>query len=448
MKWSKFNHLYFSSKYSKSLLYNSLSNVFIDVSNIELEQILMDIKEKGSITNLQDYPDLFEEFKKTKIIVDSDESEILRIKHRLFLNRYSPYTINLTILPTLSCNFKCPYCFTKEGDGTFMDELLHERIVKLVKALTKNNKSTSLHLSWMGGEPLLHFNTIKELTAQLKKMDVNIDSLLVTNGYLMNREKIEQFKELCISRVQITMDGLKEEHNLTRIHKNDADSFTKIISNMDTFFEVYNKRETVSLNVRVNLDKTKDYLRKFVEVYKYLRGRYPYNNLFISPGFIEDIKSNGSNVSCEFDKVTAKNFFVDIIKFGLTEYSLYPENQNFDCAVKSANSFVIGPIGELYSCWENIGYKEYITGFLNAEGLPEITNNESFFRYLVDADFLNDETCLDCFFFPICTGGCPEKRIRNKHCNACFDTCSIQKNAIEEILDLHYEIKMKQNHKV
>jgi len=448
MKWSKFNHLYFSSKYNKSLLYNSLSNVFIDVSNIELEQILLDIKERGSITNLQDYPDLFEELKKTKIIVDSDEPEILKIKHKLFLNRYSPYTINLTILPTLSCNFKCPYCFTKEGDGAFMDELVHEKIVKLVEALTKNNKSTLLHLSWMGGEPLLNFNTIKELTAQLKKLDVNIDSLLVTNGYLMNREQVEQFKELYISRVQVTIDGLKEEHNLTRIHKNEPDSFSKIISNMDTFFEVYNKRETVSLNVRVNLDKTKDYLRKFIEVYKFLRNRYPYNNLFISPGFIEDIKSNGSNISCEFDKVTAKNFFVDLIKFGLAEYSLYPENQNFDCAVKSANSFVIGPTGELYSCWENIGYKEYITGFLNAEGLPVITNNESFFRYLIDADFLNDEICLDCFFFPICTGGCPEKRIRNKHCNACFDTCAIQKTAIEEILDLHYEVKMKQNNKV
>jgi uncharacterized protein len=447
MKWSKFNHLYFSLKHNKNLLYNSLSNVFIDVSNIELEQILKDIKEKECITELQDCPDLFEELKKAKIIVDSDETEILKIKHRLFLNRYSPYILNLTILPTLSCNFRCPYCFTKEGDGTFMDKLVYEKICKLVKNLTNNNKSTSLHLSWMGGEPLLDFNTIKELTMKLKELDGNINALLVTNGYLMNREKIEQFKELDISRVQITLDGLQEEHNLTRIHKTDADSFSKIISNMDTFFEVYNNRETVSLNVRVNLDRTKDYLRKFIEVYKFLRKRYPFNNLFISPGFIEDIKSNGFNISCEFDKASVKNFFVDLVKIGLTEYSLYPENQVFDCAVKSANSFVIGPTGELYSCWENIGFNEYITGFLNEEGLPVITNNESFFRYLIDADFLNDQTCLDCFFFPICTGGCPEKRIRNKHCNACFDICAVQKNAIEEILDLHYEVKLKKQTK-
>jgi len=445
MKWSRFNHLYFSSKHNKVLLYNSLSNIFIDVSNPELEQILKAIKESGSITDLEEHSSLFEELKKTKIIVESDETEVLKIKHRLLLNRYSPYTINLTLLPTLSCNFKCPYCFTKEGDGSFMNVEMQERIVKLVENLSHNNKSTSLHLAWMGGEPLLSFNIITELTEKLKKKDVYIDANIITNGYLMTKEKIEQFKELNIRSVQITIDGLQDEHNLTRIHKNDPDSFSKIISNMDTFFSIYDKRGTVSINVRVNLDKTKDYLRKFIEVYKYLRNRYPCNNLFISPGFIDDIKSNGLNANCLFDKTSAKNFFVDIVKAGFTEYSLYPGNSIFDCAVKSSNSFVIGPKGELYSCWENIGHKEYITGYLNDEGLPVITHGEALYRYLVDADFLNDPICLDCFFLPICTGGCPEKRIRNKHCNACFDVCVMHKSAIEEILDLHYEVKQKQN---
>jgi len=447
MKWSKFNYLYYSSKHNKSLLYNSLSNTFVNVSNPELEQTLIEIRDSGSIITFEEQQSLFEELKKAKIIVESDETEILKIKHRLFVNRYSPFTINLTVLPTLSCIFRCPYCFTKEGDGTFMDQEVSEKIIKLVDNLSSNIKSTYLHLAWMGGEPLLNFNIIKELTERLQKMDITIDASIVTNGYLMTKEKIEQFKELNIRCVQITIDGLNEEHNATRIHKNDVDSFSKIISNMDTFFRIYDKRETVAINVRVNLDRTKDYLRKFVEVYKYLRNRYPYKNLFISPGFIDDIKSNGSNLSCLFDKSTAKDFFVDIIKLGFTEYSLYPDNQVFDCAVKSSNSFVIGPKGELYSCWENIGHNDYITGYINEKGLPIITNEESLFRYLIDADFLNDPKCLDCFFFPICTGGCPEKRIRNKHCNACFDVCMMHKTAIEEILDLHYEVKQKRTSK-
>ena len=444
MKWSKFNHLYFSSKHKKNLLYNSLSNIFVDVSNPAVYQILKDIQKSDSITDLQEHSSLFEELKRTKIIVKSDEAEIMKIKHKMFLNKYSPYTINLTILPTLSCNFRCPYCFEQEGKGNYMSTLVSDNIVKLVKNLTPNNKSTLVHLAWMGGEPLLNFKAIKELTKKLKELDVKLESTIITNGYLMTKEKIQQFEELNIRFLQVTIDGLKEEHNLTRIHKKKPDSFSKIIHNMDNFYSIYNKKDSISINVRVNLEKKKDYLKKFIEVHDYLRNRYPYKNLYISPGFIEDIKSNGATLSCEFDRATAKNFFIDIIKMGYTEYSLYPSNLNFDCAVKSGNNFVIGPEGELYSCWENIGFKEYITGYLNDKGLPVITNEEAYFRYLTDADYLNEPECLNCFFFPICNGGCPEKRIRNKHNNACFDTCAIQKNAIEELLDLHYEIKQKQ----
>jgi uncharacterized protein len=62
-----------------------------------------------------------------------------------------------------------------------------------------------------------------------------------------------------------------------------------------------------------------------------------------------------------------------------------------------------------------------------------------------DADYLTDETCNNCFFFPICNGGCPEKRIRNKHSNAQFDMCILQKDDMENMLDIHYEVKQKIN---
>lgn len=327
-----------------------------------------------------------------------------------------------------------------------MSKQVSDNIVKSVKHQISNNKTTLVHLAWMGGEPLLFFRKIKELTNELKKLDITLDSSVVTNGYLMTAEKIKQFKDLNITQVQVTIDGLENEHNLTRIHKKNADSFSKILNNLDTFFSIYNKSGSVSLNIRVNLDKTKDYLRKFLDVHNYFRKRYPYNNLFISPGFIEDIKSNGATLNCEFDRATTKNFFFDLIKLGYASYSIYPKNNIFDCAVKSCNSYVIGPKGELYSCWENIGFSEYIIGQLNDEGEAIITNELLYFRYLMDADYLNDPQCLECFFFPICSGGCPEKRIRNKHCNACFDTCAMYKDSIEEVLDLHYQVKLN-NHK-
>jgi uncharacterized protein len=261
----------------------------------------------------------------------------------------------------------------------------------------------------------------------------------------MTKEKIKRFKELYITFVQVTVDGLEEEHNLTRIHKQKKNSFAKIIENLDTFFSIYNQEKSIALNLRINLDRNKDYLKKFLETYLFFKQRYPYKNLFISPGFIEDIKANSFNTSCEFDRASIKDFFKELTQVGIFDYSLYPKNQISECAVRSQTNFVIGPNGELYSCWENIGHQESIVGQLNENGIPVINNEVAFFRYLTDADYLEDETCLKCFFFPLCVGGCPEKRIRNKHCKAQFDNCMVQKDDIEDILDLHYEIKQKNN---
>ena len=442
MKWSKFNQLYYSKRHNKHLLYNSLSNAFIEVNNLTLLEVLNTLKESNSIEILSEYPELYEELKQSRIIVESDETEILKIKHKILANRYSSNTIVFTLLPTLACNFECPYCFAKTGGESITIEVSNS-IVKLLEHLTSNNKSTLLNLTWMGGEPLLNFKEIQSLTQKLKRDDVRINASLVTNGYLMSKEIIEQFKELYISFVQVTIDGLEEEHNQTRVHKQRMNTFNKIIENLDTFFSIHNQVDSIALNLRVNLDKTKDYIKKFIEVYLFFKQRYPYKNLFISPGYLEDVKSNGFNTACTFDRASIKDFFKEIVQAGLYEYSLYPKNQFHECAVRSQTEFVIGPQGEIYSCWENIGHKEFIIGQLNDKGIPEIKNETSYIRYLADADFLTDETCLNCFYFPLCGGGCPEKRIRNKHCKAQFDNCMVQKDDMENILDLHYAVKQK-----
>jgi uncharacterized protein len=444
MEWSKFNCLYFSKKHNKNLLYNSLSNVFIEVNNSTLLEILSTIKENNSTEILSEYPALYKDLVGSKVIVESDETEILKIKHKVLTNRYSSNTIIFTLIPTLGCNFECPYCFAKTGRGT-MTQKVANNIVLLLKQLSSNNKSTLLNISWIGGEPLLNFKTMQLLTAKLKNDDIRINAHLITNGYLMTKEKIEQFKDLYITFVQVTVDGLEEEHNLTRVHKQKKNTFSKILENLDVFFNIHNQENSIALNLRVNLDRTKNYLNKFIDAYSFFKRRYPYKNLFISPGFIADIKSNGINTHCEFDRAAIKDFFKELVQLGLIEYSLYPHNQIYECAVRSRTDFAIGPKGEIYSCWENIGHKEFIVGQLNSKGIPEIKNETTYLRYLADADYLTDEICTNCFFFPVCNGGCPEKRIRNKHCNAQFDTCIVQKDDIENLLDFHYEVKQKIN---
>ena len=67
---------------------------------------------------------------------------------------------------------------------------------------------------------------------------------------------------------------------------------------------------------------------------------------------------------------------------------------------------IIGPDGEIYKCWSDIGMKGRIVGNIN----QFITyTNQEFIGY---NNFMvwEEEKCGGCKFLPICMGGCPRER--------------------------------------
>ena len=49
-------------------------------------------------------------------------------------------------------------------------------------------------------------------------------------------------------------------------------------------------------------------------------------------------------------------------KYGIAGLNILPQPQAVGCAATSVNTFVIGPSGELYKCWVDVGRKEKIIG--------------------------------------------------------------------------------------
>lgn len=96
------------------------------------------------------------------------------------------------------------------------------------------------------------------------------------------------------------------------------------------------------------------------------------------------------------------------------------------CGAISLNSFVIGPDGALYKCWNDIGYSERSIG--NLEKGIKLTNK---FVEWLSYDVVKDQECKDCSFFPVCYGGCAA--YKNKICS------SVKWNA-EEMLELMKEM--------
>jgi Arylsulfatase regulator (Fe-S oxidoreductase) len=422
MKWSKYNYL-FITKSNKNLLYNSITNNFVELDTNQFNA-LQKFKENPNEEKHIFSPSLIS----SGFIVENDKDLYYSLKLERQLSKFDSSYLALTIVPTAACNFNCSYCYETDRPEIYMDDLTENKIIEFIKSYSEINR---LRVTWYGGEPLLAFDRIVSLTKKIKALNINYEAYMISNGYLLNNEVIEQLEDLSISGLQITLDGLEEMHNKRRPHLYHSNSFQIITQNLDQLFK---KNNTVKVALRVNIDKTNEH--EYPQLHQYLTNRYNTKKLNIHPGYVTNIYSSCSSSGCEFDREKKNEFVLDQFQNHNIPMKLYPSTSIGGCTARHINSFVIGAKGELYKCWNDLGIKDKEIGNLHDNEQVDPTH---LVRYLVGADQLDDSKCQNCFFFPICNGGCPYSRIANEFDNKNIDCCHVAKNNIESYLELHYE---------
>jgi uncharacterized protein len=101
----------------------------------------------------------------------------------------------------------------------------------------------------------------------------------------------------------------------------------------------------------------------------------------------------------------------------------------------------IGPEGEFYKCWNDVSDRRKIIGYINQ---PSLINPNLLTKYIIEGTLFDDLKCKNCFFFPICGGGCPQYRLKNKYEGGSFDLCAIRndkredKQFLNSCLEKHY----------
>ena len=112
--------------------------------------------------------------------------------------------------------------------------MTEEVISSIIKFLKNNETTKNVHVTWFGGEPLMGINQIRSLYSQMIQLsDKRYSFSMITNGFLMSLNIIEFLKEMKLRHIQITLDGLKENHNKVKYTSNCADTFTRTIKNID-----------------------------------------------------------------------------------------------------------------------------------------------------------------------------------------------------------------------
>lgn len=400
------------------MAYTSSTNSFYKINDYVadlIENTNMAVCDTDSCENSEEIKSLHNLKLLTTEAEDNDVVDLLRMK--FLMHSYSKEDIAVTICPTLSCNLRCPYCFEKNKKQGFMDEKTCDAVIDFINSHTY---AKTLSLNWYGGEPLLCTNTIRYFLTKLSDIkDIKLVSHgMVTNATLLKDENLELFKEYPLNSIQVTFDGIKSTHDTKRIYADGRGSYDEIVKNLKNFVEYY--PETF-VSIRVNIDKNN--ANQFMTIYETIKGLFPdKKNIIVYPGIIKDcgIRKSNSPILMNEDIVRINEQFT---KRG---YPLkFPHTVESGCCANCLSSYIIGPQGEIYKCWEDVGCDTCVIGNIYDK---KYTNMPLLAKYMLYGSHILENECKECPLIPICSNDCAHNRINNKFANTEYELCSIYKN--------------------
>lgn len=436
MNWSKYTYIFKSEKHGY-LLYNSLTNSFAEIDE-ETFNVFEKIKNKeGAITEYLSQEEI-NQLQKAKIIVDNDYDEYLNIKLQRHLKRFDKNRMTLTIAPTLHCNLVCSYCFEESRPKVYMTDETENDIIQFIK---RHKEVKKLSITWYGGEPLLSYDRIVSLTKKIESLGISYFSSIITNGYLLNQEVVDSLVDLKIKQVHVTIDGPEEIHNQRRPHIKEKNSFEVIYNNI-LRLKPYLRDNKITLAVRVNIDHTNEEF--YHEIYQKIKNDFKDLKVSIYAGIVK--KSYGSCSSVNdalMDNQEQAKFNIDqYTKYGIKNSLFFPLKVNGECMARQLYGYLIDARGDIYKCWTDVGNKTETVG--NVSNSTSV-NTTKMTRYLTGADMFDKKECQECFFLPVCGGGCPHLAVKKMMYDEQVNLCLIAKGNLEKFLEIYYEIKTAKN---
>lgn len=419
-KLSKYTHI--TELENCFALYNSLTESIAQVNNKkEFNELLNNIEDSELSKNL-----IRDEF-----IVPNNVDET-RLANAKFMKKWANKDLTLTLLPSLECNFRCPYCYENFKDVRFSEDDIAsiEKFVKL-----NINQYETVNIGWFGGEPLLEIDVIDKLSKKLIEVcrffKKPYFSSITTNGYFLTPEVFKKMLRNRIYSYQITLDGLPKTHNNSRILKDSKEgTFDVILSNLRQIKQV--KSGLFVITIRTNV--TKEIYEDFDEYLKFLHGEFGDDSRFKflfrltgnwgGPRAFKMKKSLIKDVTPLYDKMMKSDYKLD--------YSTYFQALRSGVCetVFGQNRFLIKPGGTVSKCTCFLGGKRNELGELQ-DGILNLDKQKQ-----ADWDFQFDKIpkeCFDCTRYASCFNmGCPVKNI-GKEPKA---KCSWESYHIDKVLAL------------
>ncbi|UEX89533.1 radical SAM protein [Staphylococcus ratti] len=418
------------------IIYNSKDGTLIGLIEQEDMQEYLKLKSLQKIGHKSDLINcLYEE----GFILDEQE-DMRNVFSELVAKREATDTLFISILPTEDCNFRCVYCFEHFKRGA-MNQDIQSGTINFIKKTLEKFGYRHLHINWYGGEPLYSLNVIEKLSEELMeychKNKIEYSSSITTNGYLLNSKVFAKLCEYKVLNYTVTLDGIKEEHDKTRVLKNGGSTFDIIVKNLKNM-----KNSDIEFELQLRQNYSSSALEKLDSFLLYYNNEFADDHRFKNVDLRPIFEYNGYNEGNYEECIINHNKFEGLER--ASNYRLFNKKLKFYiqpggivCNASNPNYWMIGSDGKLMRC--NI---ELDTEERNIVGQIFRDNYEIYVGKLskwLDAG-KEDKTCMSCIFSPNCQGAfCAQKRFDNEREGVKEQPCPDEKYNLASILKLVYK---------
>lgn len=397
-KFSDFNKVYQNEK--DYVLFNMISGNIVKIESANLRDYI----EKSE--KLSETTESIKELIEGGFAVPDDIDENLKIQFKINEMIYSR-VMELVIIPTTNCNFRCEYCYQDFPDKN-MDEKVQNSIINYVRKNIRN--FAGLRVNWYGGEPLLARKTINYLSSELisicRKMGKPYIASITTNGYLLTKDVFTEMISNNIVTYVITIDGIEEYHNKFRHLKNGDGTFKNIVDNLKYIKENAPKK-LFTILIRVNVTKSSlNYeLKKLILFLEKEFGSDKRFEFLFYPvtdwggAAVQQIK----NEICDSYEDIFDFLISNKVKLNFGPYYKYLKLGS--CWAAKRYSYLIDPEGLIKKCTLLVDREEHTIGRLKEDGKMEI--DEYMLAKWILPERRKDNLCDTCKQKINCVSFCP-----------------------------------------
>lgn len=271
--------------------------------------------------------------------------------------------LELRLLPTEQCNFRCTYCYE-----TFEHKKMPPAVVAGVKALIDRRAASlsELHLDWFGGEPMLAPGVITDISrhalAVAAAHGVAFSAGMTTNGYFLDAEGFRDCLANGITDFQISFDGDRDAHDRSRVLASGAGTFERIWANT-----LGMKASDADFRVLLRLHYTRENYRDLAGFARKVHDAFGADRRFRV--FFKAVSRLGGPNDASITPIPRKED--DAIRRYLAQASGYGEPVSFEgkvCYAGMANSLVVRSTGRLAKCTVALNHDFNDVGELREDG--------------------------------------------------------------------------------